>query len=326
MNRFGLVSVVSVALLTSACGGGGGGSSSGGLTATLTPPSRTSVQYSGGPVSSPNTIYTAPTLQQEFSYSYSVNPVSENLTISSVAANANTTSGQFSVGLGPTSDLDYVRVISSASNTDLSIYTATGGEIDATSLGSISVYAGYTADERSVVYFLVPDDFDYQTFGSWLNNRVDGSGVGGTFTAGSITPSSNLPPGGVFSYSGISTGFYIAGDGTPYATASQVSLSAHFDTIGVGGIARTPSVSFYSYGTTGQNLNSGAIVNLTEATLTGDLTINKATSSFSGSVRANTLTGNASGRFFGPVYEEVGGVFSVGGGTVRYVGSFGAKR
>ena len=312
---------ISVASLT-ACGGGGGG----GLSSTLTPLSRTTVQYAGGQVSSPSTIYNAPTLQQEFTYSYSLNPATDDLSISSVVVNTNPTAGQFSVGLDQNSNLDYLRVVSGSSNTDFSVNTAAGGEIDTTALGQGSISAGYTADGSSGVYFLAPDNFDYQTFGFWLSNRIDGSGAGGAFTAGGVTPATNLPASGVFSYSGLSTGFYIAGDGTPYVTASRVSLTAFFDTIGIGGIPRTPSVSFYSYDTRGQNVNTGATVNLLEATLLGDFTINNPSSTFSGSVDYNGLTGTASGRFYGPLYEEAGGVFRVSGGSVRYIGSFGTSR
>lgn len=311
---------LSLAVLT-ACGGGGGGISS-----TLAPLSRTTVQYTGGSVFSPNTIYNNQALQQEFSYSYSLNPATDNLSILSVVANANTSEGQFSVGFDQNTNLDYLRVISGSVNTDFSVNAAEGGEIDTTALGQGSIGEAYTADGSSALYFLTPDNSDYQTYGFWLSNRIDGSGAGGAFTAGSVTPATNLPASGVFSYRGQSTGLYTTGDGTPYVTASKVSLTAFFDTRGVGGTARTPDVTFYSYDTKGVNVNTGATVSLLEATLLGDLKINNAASTFTGSLDHNGLSGAANGRFYGPLYEEVGGVFRVGGGSVRYVGSFGASR
>jgi hypothetical protein len=52
------------------------------------------------------------------------------------------------------------------------------------------------------------------------------------------------------------------------------------------------------------------------------------TSQFSGSVKTvnGDLTGSASGRFYGPTAQEIGGVYGLTGGGATMLGGFGGKR
>ncbi|HEX5477193.1 MAG TPA: hypothetical protein VFX09_05000, partial [Burkholderiales bacterium] len=62
----------------------------------------------------------------------------------------------------------------------------------------------------------------------------------------------------------------------------------------------------------------------------GTLTYTNGINHFSGPVitgGATPLTGNATGRFYGPSVEEIGGVYSLSGtGLSRMLGGFGGKR
>jgi hypothetical protein len=61
--------------------------------------------------------------------------------------------------------------------------------------------------------------------------------------------------------------------------------------------------------------------------LTGVWNYNLGTSQFSGDVASvNGMLGSASGRFYGPNAEEIGGIYSLTGSGATLFGGFGGKR
>jgi hypothetical protein len=83
-----------------------------------------------------------------------------------------------------------------------------------------------------------------------------------------------------------------------------------------------------STSTSNANLN-------TSGTLTYDSGVNKFSGALTtvggGDARGTTavtpMTGTATGKFYGPTAQEIGGTFAVsGGGTTGYLGAFGGKR
>jgi hypothetical protein len=73
--------------------------------------------------------------------------------------------------------------------------------------------------------------------------------------------------------------------------------------------------------------SSGGVLN-TGLDFTGTLTYAAGTNAFSGPVNTtgSTMTGNTTGRFYGPNAEEMGGVYSLGGSAGTMIGGFGGKR
>jgi hypothetical protein len=315
-----LVSMLAVALLAG-CGGGGGGG--GGLSSTLAPLSRTVVPYAGGDLTAPNTVYTAPTSQQAFTYSYSGSTDNRNLRVNVTSVDTSLTTGQLDLGLNANADLDYVRVRSASTSTDFSIFTGSGGVFEFESVGSVQLIGAENRSGSDQVLLATADDFDYQGFGWWLSDTSASSGRGASFSTGLVTPVVNLPASGTASYTGYSVGFYIAADGSPYVTSSRIDATAFFG----GFLGSPPYVNLTSSSTNIVNANTGSVSSLSSANFSGALDITAGTSTFSGSVQntAGTLTGVSSGSFYGPVAEELGGTFRLSGGGISYVGAYGAK-
>jgi hypothetical protein len=85
------------------------------------------------------------------------------------------------------------------------------------------------------------------------------------------------------------------------------------------------------FSTTGTLLtNTSTFVRTENPTLDlrGNWSYAAGTSQFSGGVNTvnGDLTGNASGRFFGPSAQEIGGVYGLSGGGASLLGGFGGKR
>ena len=94
----------------------------------------------------------------------------------------------------------------------------------------------------------------------------------------------------------------------------------------------TRTINFATTGTTLGNLNTGAVSGSPGHDLTGTLTYNAGVNSFTGAVQAanfgsTNLAGNATGRFYGPAAQEIGGVYNLqGNGLNAMTGAFGGKR
>jgi hypothetical protein len=155
--------------------------------------------------------------------------------------------------------------------------------------------------------------FHYVSFGAWNSGPSQfGSGISASF-GGQPTPASAVPTTGSATFRGNLIGIYSSPSGSHSTARANVVLDANFS---------SRSVGFASSNTT---LNGSAAPRLD---LTG--TMNYAPGgSFAGTLRSagGTLSGSASGGFYGPRAEEAGGTFSLkSGGTESLTGAYGAKR
>ena len=170
--------------------------------------------------------------------------------------------------------------------------------------------------------------WNYQTFGYWLVN-LSTLPVAGAMSFGSPTPGERIPITSNATYAGRSGGVYVDPTGNVFTYRGSMLSSVDF-------AART----------IGFSVNPTQITPVSAAVLpppvgalgvTGTLTYTSASSQFSGLVTAPgatgttpvpTLIGTATGQFYGPVAQEIGGVFSLKalGTQETMVGGFGGKK
>ncbi len=177
--------------------------------------------------------------------------------------------------------------------------------------------------------------WNYQSFGYWLVNMSSTSTIAGVMSFGNPTPVAGLPVGGTATYSGLSSGLYVDPTGAVFVHAGQMLATADF------GAAR--SIAFATSNTTIAPVN-----NLTATTpalalnLTGALSITPLSNQFSGQVDAPggilggvvtpPMRGTATGQFYGPTAQEMGGIFSLKATTnpglspQTMLGGFGGKQ
>jgi hypothetical protein len=158
--------------------------------------------------------------------------------------------------------------------------------------------------------------YNYQTFGVWVTGVGTGSGRFGTLSVGNITPGATMPFVGTARYLGELGGAYVAPDGTDFLAAANVQIDADF-------LAR--ALDFQSSNT----VLTRDLLTSTPASflnLNGTLICCGGFSTFVGpvSTQSGSLNGEASGSFYGPNAEELGGSFHLRNGLETYVGSFGA--
>jgi C-lobe and N-lobe beta barrels of Tf-binding protein B len=167
--------------------------------------------------------------------------------------------------------------------------------------------------------------WNYQSFGYWLVVGSSTSRVAGVMSFGSPTAVSALPVMGTASYTGLSSGIYVDPTGAVFVQGAKMQSTVDF------GPAR--SVAFSTTDTTLAPLNPAipvTPVSVPALNLTGNLSIASGSNQFSGSVTAPgtpALAGTATGRFYGPTAQEIGGVFSLKGtGPQTMLGGFGGKQ
>jgi len=167
--------------------------------------------------------------------------------------------------------------------------------------------------------------WNYQSFGYWL---VIGSGSNtdaGVMSFGSLTPVAGIPVMGTATYRGLSGGIYVDQSGATFVHAAQMQSTVDF------GPAR--SIAFSTSNTTLAPSSAVAPVPFPALNLTGNLTITNGSNQFSGPLSAPggggtaAMVGTASGNFYGPTAQEIGGIFSLKGtGPQTMLGGFGGKQ
>lgn len=299
-----LIVTASVTGLT-ACGGGGGGSST--LSAftnwsSVTPSS--SIVVSGD------------SYQGTYTYDAATDTVT-GLTTGSHQSGASYT-GTYDAGGSLTS-----ATINSAAGTSVS-WSRAAGDTFGTLIIDSRVDAVVSANGENYALAANPTrfGFDYQTFGTWVTGGGTGSGTYGFISVGSPTSGSSVPTTGTATYTGITGGRY-ADSNASYFTSSSMSATVDFAARGI--VFSTNSTAF-----TRDLINTSPAANLN---LSGSLSYSAGSASFSGSVSTtgvgtggSALTGTATGRFYGPTAQEIGGTFAVQSGNDFYGGAFGASR
>jgi len=165
------------------------------------------------------------------------------------------------------------------------------------------------------------NNWNYQTFGIWETGRGTGSGTAGAVSVGSATLGANIPTSGTATYAGHFGGASSDANGVDVITTGSASVAADF---------ANRSLAFSTSGSkyVSPVASSPSWISKSTLDMTGTLTYSSATNSFSGSVSDNFIgSGTATGKFYGPNAEEIGGVFSLtGAGTRVHAGGFGAKK
>ena len=157
---------------------------------------------------------------------------------------------------------------------------------------------------------------DYSAFGYWATVDGDRSTPtslavldAGSFFGGVPTPAGELPTSGTATYTGFSGAVDVAADGTARTLTGGLDATADF---GAGSLDASMSLEENATTTWGTVTADGLSIS-GDGAFAGDATSSRGHS------------GGATGRFFGPAAEELGGAFTLTGpSTVK--GSFGGTR
>ncbi len=162
--------------------------------------------------------------------------------------------------------------------------------------------------------------WEYQTFGVWGGyGNFSVAASSNAASVGSPTPASGMPTAGTAMFTGVAGGIFVTPSGASYLTTASMAASVDFG-------ARV--VGFATGGTVATSSNTTLSVSAPALNLAGKFTINPGTSQFGGSVvSAGGMSGSASGNFYGPNANEIGGTFGVANSSIGVMlGGFGGKR
>lgn len=192
------------------------------------------------------------------------------------------------------------------------------GEASAGDIHDAGLYLFALTDDGDKVIFLADDielDLLYNTYGTWLTGFHDATGEFGTFSVG--LPTGNISdPNDTYTYSGDSMGMIRFSDGSFDLTRSNVYVWGHFSSntiqVNVGDTRKMdnfanalPEYQAYDFSGSGDILGGEFVIDVT-----GD-----------------RVTGTVSGNFYGPNFEEVGGMFlTTAPENETYIGAFGATQ
>ena len=301
MRRRSVLAVSMAGTLFAACGGGGGGGSS--AVKPAVPFTSFSAVQSGQPVQATGMSQTV---------SATTNPVSIPVNVTSTTVNAVDTassSAQLTYGTLPSmTAFSLSAPQSSVSFSGMNIQCTPGtGVCGGSSPTTVAV----------VINPLDPPNptlaWNYQSFGYWLTFPSASNALAGAISFGNVTPVAGIPASGTATYTGLSSGGYVDQTGAVFVHAAQMQSTVDF------GPAR--SVAFSTSNTTISPVNTTTPTAFPALNLTGNLTIPLGVNQFTGAVTAPggivngvvtpAMTGTATGRFYGPTAQEIGGVFSL---------------
>lgn len=184
----------------------------------------------------------------------------------------------------------------------------------------LPVCAAETATSVGVVGNPSFHGWNYQTYGVWLAQPTATTFQAGAISVGAATPGNAVPPTGTATFTGFTSGFYVDAAQIPYFTSANVNATVTWN---------TQTIAFNTSNTFAGNLSTGTSpISMPGLNLNGTLSYAPGTNQFSGTVNAATtpLTGNATGRFYGPTAQEMGGVYSLTGAGGSLIGAFGARQ
>lgn len=299
--------------IVSACGGGGGGSA-------VTMPVRPT-PFTSWSATAPNTAVVAEGISQSAPDTFTVGGLSGHVTVTSVGAFSAVEDSSAVLSFDASRELRSLSVSTPSASASWS--TATPGD-------TVVCNAGLCTAANSTGSGIVANPYDpgmgwnYQTFGVWTYETNGGVGFRngniGAISVGARTPVGALPTIGTAVYSGLAAGLYIDSAGVPFLTAASMSANVNFG---------TRSVQLSTTGTNLTNLNTSALSSDPGLNLSGALSYLSGSNRFSGNVTtaSGALTGTATGSFYGPFAEEIGGIYSLTGtGPEAMTGGFGGKQ
>ncbi|GGK81769.1 transferrin-binding protein-like solute binding protein [Amphritea balenae] len=280
------VGLISVSVIVSGCGGSGSKSNSSYITVAI-------------PATSSERSYTAPAPNYQVT---SVGSRSDNLAQNVIISSD--TNGT-------------IQNIEFQTNEGVISWDRSSGDQITTTSESGAFFTELTSQDNTKQGIIVTLD-DYQSYGIWLTGLDTGNGSFGAVSSGELTPYTNIPTTGNFSFIGTTLGSYIDSSGNYYATTSQLNADVDFN---------SRSLSLETSGTIKVDL-IGNELDAFDLNLEGNLTY-AGSNHLSGNINTtnagNSLTGTVSGHFYGPNTEQLGGVFDLSSdGLETLTGSFGA--
>ena len=160
--------------------------------------------------------------------------------------------------------------------------------------------------------------WDYQSFGVWETGLDAVSGNYGAMSLGAPTAGTAIPGSGTANFSGKVVGSYVNDLGKGHTVLANLNVGVNWGTqslnLSTSGTRMSPD---------GVTFSPNTSLDMSNQTLG----YTAGTNGFSGTLTTGGLSGNSSGKFYGPNAEELGGVFFLqGSGLETYSGAYGAKR
>jgi len=174
-----------------------------------------------------------------------------------------------------------------------------------------------------------PFQASYLTMGGWLNCSplCQQPSTMGFFVFGDATQPNNIPAIGRATYNGLASGSpfdqdyeMYAGGSSSYIWGSSANMKAEANFF-LRTIDFSTSDTVVTVTSTHTNLTN--VVPTPQLNITGTLSYSGSVNLFSGAVAdAGGRTGTATGRFYGPAAEEIGGVYNLGAPESGHTGVF----
>jgi hypothetical protein len=301
MTRHGSLAATAFAsAVLSACGGGGSGSNI------------REVPFTSFAAVQPNEAVVMQGTSQTASGTLTTSP-GGGFNIDTATLTPTPQDGQLKLTYGATGAISAIDFSTPSASASFVGATCAGGLCSAETASSVAV----VIDARAAGV-----GWNYQTFGVWLNQTGPATFQAGGISAGAVTLGTAVPTSTTGNFTGRAAGFYVNPFGAAFVTAADMSAIVDFG-------ART--IVFATTNTTAADLNTGGpLLNPTNLNLTGALSYAPGSNQFSGNVSAPgaSMTGSATGRFYGPAAEEIGGTYGLSGSAPRerMIGAFGGKR
>ena len=296
------------------CAGGGSGGGGGAPNLPVVQP------FTSWSAVQPNSKVPAQGMSQTTAAIFTVAP-NGDVTISSISpfSAVDTSASSATLTFGASRQLTGLQISAPAGSVSWDS-TVLGGGTVACGNGVCTASKDSGASEALTIdpYFV---GWNYQSFGVWQTGSFT-SGTFGAMSFGAPTPVSALPLGVTNAlYTGLTAGVYVDATGQLFGTSATMSTTVNFSTRRV------------DFSTTGTVVSRPSVVGTTPSTglnLSGTVVYLPGTAQFVVPVTtANSqLTGSATGRFYGPAAEEIGGVYSLNGaGPLQSMGGgFGGKK
>jgi hypothetical protein len=315
-----------MAATLAACGTGGGGGGGSGTPTQIPPapgqtpaPDQTTQRQTTPPDNTPRTdvafsSFSALQPNQNVILSGSATTISGTQTSNGTVTSVNPeTNGASNLTLGFDSQRNLTAIAISAPEGNVSFDRSAGHSISCSG-GGICSASSPTAS--AITGDALGSGWNYQTYGVWATQTGPNSFVLGGVSAGNATPGNAVPTTGTGRFFGNASGFFIDAAGIRSTTSAAMIANVDFQNRAIG----------FTTIDTGLLNSNGPSTRKEELDLSGSLSWAPGVNNFSGQVqtRDRSLNGSASGKFYGPTAEEIGGTYSLSGGpTSRLVGGFG---
>jgi len=215
----------------------------------------------------------------------------------------------------------YISILTLQTPLSSASFNTAAGDTISSSVYS-TAFVAYNKAQTAAAIFANPyaAGWEYQTFGVWGGyGNFSVAASSNATSVGSATPATGMPTAGTAMFTGVAGGIFATPSGASYLTTASMAASVDFG-------ARV--VGFATGGTVATSTFTTTSTSAPALNLVGRFAINPGTSQFSGSVvSSGGMSGGASGQFYGPNANEIGGSFGVANASIgAMIGGFGGKR